>query len=753
MMHRLIRLLVKVFADVFAFISSTAFMKIRGILINRLLLIVGVILLLLPTVICAEEDFCCERTLAFEPVEMPPEQERDISGMLESNFLEGINIYDHRDDCPIKILVKNLLEIDSAPTNPIWKEDLEYVFLSKLRLDTIDYLIPGYWEEGYEGQPNYVQGHAWGNYSIDIRLVNIQFNEKVWEGYTIWNGGPWGQTERLPDETTPNAVEDLGASMSPSIDKLIYDYERSPMNCVVEMDRETVSTGEEITIRLTGLTDDKGRTSRSWQRLVIRLEQGEIINATKHQDENQWVVLVGEGDVILQYKAPRFCQKEKETLTVFNSCCWGGPGRPLPGTPPKKKLTSKTFDIIPSHPVQCRVKPEKEEVGEGQEIDIVLSDFRDALQQPSREFNRIIVHAYEGEIINGDRCEAGPDYRVFRLDEQSITVRYRAPKNGDANSDKITVYNSCEILPLEKSPLRVTRPHEEIATCELRLLHYAWNGTLNLEVTRRFQCNAEEKTSEFGRREVRANDEITQKVNLTIGMDDFDLTKQPAIPGTHLIRDASGEMNGQHNREHFTASRSDKTWCYIQKWISPGSWNTRQETWSGQSDRQIKKENINLLITKDIELNKEAMQDLQKQMQEAAKNNDLAAIQELKGQMVGMVQGNQDNNTIPIRIRIEIVFDITEKDLVKMTWEYKGDDVCLETDDKNESGTNNIELPIALPMAAELKGTYIRGKDGRDTITATINMTETSPGMFCTDICPEATTTINGQINLERQRK
>jgi len=31
-MHRLIRFLVKVFADVFAFIPSTAFMKIRGIL-------------------------------------------------------------------------------------------------------------------------------------------------------------------------------------------------------------------------------------------------------------------------------------------------------------------------------------------------------------------------------------------------------------------------------------------------------------------------------------------------------------------------------------------------------------------------------------------------------------------------------------------------------------------------------------------------------------------------------------------------
>lgn len=282
---------------------------------------------------------------------------------------------------------------------------------------------------------------------------------------------------------------------------------------------------------------------------------------------------------------------------------------------------------------------------------------------------------------------------------------------------------------------------------------YEWSGTLSLEVTRRFQCNAEEQTSELGRREVRANDEITQKVNLTIGMDDFDLTKQPAIPGTHLIRDASGEMNGQHNKDHFTASRSDKTWCYSQKWISPGSWNTRYETWSGQVDRQIKKENINLLITKDMELNKEAMQDLQKQMQEAAKNNDMAAIQELKGQMVGMVQGNQDNNTIPIRIRIEIVFDITEKDLVKMTWEYKGDDVCLETDDKNESGTNNIELPIALPMAIEMKGTYTRGKDGRDIITANINKTENSQSDFYKEICPDVITTINGQINLERLRK
>ena len=405
-------------------------------------------------------------------------------------------------------------------------------------------------------------------------------------------------------------------------------------------------------------------------------------------------------------------------------------------------------------PDQCRVEPEKEEVREGEEIDIVLSDFCDALQQPSREFNRILVHAYEGKILNGERCAAGPDYRVFRLDEQPITVRYRAPKSGEADSDRITVYNACEILPPEKSPLRATSPHKEIATCDLRLKHYAWKGSLNLEVTRRFQCNEEEQISELSRREVRANDEKTQKVNLTISMDDFDLALNPAIPATHLIVDASGEMNCVYNEDHFTAIRSVKTWCLsLKRWESPGGWSTRHETWTGEAFRHIKKENINLLIVKDMEFNKAAMQDLQQQMQEAAQNKDMAAIQKLKGQMVGMIQGDQDSNTIPIRIRIEIAFDLTKKDPITTTYERKVYNVCLGRYENDESRTNTIELSIAHPMAAELKGTYIRGKDGRDTITATVDMTETSYDIFGSGICPDATITIKGQINLERLRK
>ncbi len=105
------------------------------------------------------------------------------------------------------------------------------------------------------------------------------------------------------------------------------------MNCNIEMEQEEVSSGEEIEITLTNLTDEKGRQSRYWQRMVISLEQGEIINATKLPgEEKQWVVLVGEeGQVTLKYKAPRICQKEKETIKIFNSCIGVVPDERSPG--------------------------------------------------------------------------------------------------------------------------------------------------------------------------------------------------------------------------------------------------------------------------------------------------------------------------------------------------------------------------------------------------------------------------------------
>lgn len=317
-----------------------------------------------------EEDFCCEREIMFAPVEMPPAQEYNSSGFIESYFLSGLDFSEHRFDCPIQLgwidshgreILKKMVDaycnnMGHPPTseetaNYNQFKDLKYVFFSELQLDRIDTINPGYWEEGYQGQPNYVEADAFGDYSINIRLMNVQFNEKVWEGYTIWNGNSRGHTERRPDKTTPNAVKELSSTISPSIDKLIYDYERTPMNCNVKMDYDEVPEEKTIPITLTNLTDEKGRHSRPWQRIVVSLEKGEITNAVKSwEDGKKWVVLVGGKDeVVLKYKAPDVEQKEKETITIFNSCDWGQEsGIPLRDTDAKKLLASKTFDIVPT---------------------------------------------------------------------------------------------------------------------------------------------------------------------------------------------------------------------------------------------------------------------------------------------------------------------------------------------------------------------------------------------------------------------
>ena len=347
------------------------------------------------------------------------------------------------------------------------------------------------------------------------------------------------------------------------------------------------------------------------------------------------------------------------------------------------------------------------------------------------------ILGFYGKVYGKVEIQEGKQYKdasgaKVQITDKPNTLKTTANDKGNYEIEKAPLHCKCSPYPIsaEYEGARVDSKYEghldkpmpdsrQKKDLLIPGTTYTWNGSLNLEVTRRFQCNEEEKTSQSSSRRIIANDEHTQRANVTIGMDDFDLTQQPAIPGTHLIRDASGEMNCMISEDHL--------------WISPDS----HVTLSGQASRTIKKENINLLIVKDIELNKDAMQNLQQQMMEAAQNGDMAAVQTLKGQM-GMVQGDQNNNVIPIRIIIEIVFDITKKDLITRT---------------SDGGSNTIELSIAIPIAVKMKGTYTQGKDGSGTIKASVDMTETSPGMFRSMNCPDATTTISGQINLERKRK
>ncbi|MEA2013703.1 MAG: hypothetical protein U9N38_00095 [Thermodesulfobacteriota bacterium] len=378
------------------------------------------------------------------------------------------------------------------------------------------------------------------------------------------------------------------------------------------------------------------------------------------------------------------------------------------------------------------------------------------------------------ETLEGKRRREAPGAKV-QITDKPNTLKTTANEKGRYEIKKAPLHCKCSPYPISaeykgdrvdskyNGPLKKSMPSwKHKKDLLIPKAGREWSGTLSLDTVRRFQCN-HLSTKQLSTRELKANDEHSQKVNLTISLNDFDLARQPAIPVVNnLIGDVSGEIHCQYNKDHFTAGRAKKTECYNEGggegqrswiWVSPGSWDTKHKTWLGQASRNIKKENITLLIVKDMDFNKEAMQDLQQQMKEAMQSMDMAAVQQLQTQMVGMVQGDQDSNTIPIRVRIQISVNIAKKDLITGTYEHKRYDACLGRYTKDESGTNTMEESIVIPMAVELEGTYTRGKDGHDTITATANTTEAIPGGFGSGVCPDATMTVNGQLNLKRHRK
>ena len=125
--------------------------------------------------------------------------------------------------------------------------------------------------------------------------------------------------------------------------------------------------------------------------------------------------------------------------------------------------TDEIIRRFEKRPADCSIEPEKEEVDLGESIEIKLTDINDVSGQKSREFNRIVVHAEHGKIKNGKECDAGPEYKAFKIDKGSITVQYEAPDTCIAGSETITVYNSCEILPENKVPLSATKQKDKIA--------------------------------------------------------------------------------------------------------------------------------------------------------------------------------------------------------------------------------------------------------------------------------------------------
>jgi hypothetical protein len=188
------------------------------------------------------------------------------------------------------------------------------------------------------------------------------------------------------------------------------------------------------------------------------------------------------------------------------------------------------------------------------------------------------------------------------------------------------------------------------------------------------------------------------------------------------------------------------------KWVSPGNWMTDHKTTTGQASKPIKSEHVRILFAREAGANKAQMQDLAREMKEAAGSGNVDRIQELQGQLMEAMQGG-DGDSIPLRIRVMV--NVPSRDEVLMTSEHKVYDVCLDKLTTDDSKSDTKEIQLILPVMVELKGEYIKGKGGSDPVQARIQDTDHKPSGrgLGKQKCPDIDYRITGELNLNRRRK
>jgi hypothetical protein len=99
---------------------------------------------------------------------------------------------------------------------------------------------------------------------------------------------------------------------------------------------------------------------------------------------------------------------------------------------------------------------EKDPILAGEQMTITVKNIKDADSKPSQPWQRILVKAEKGKILNG---KPKAEYRVFEVGSGTIEISYQAPAACKHDVEKITIMNSCVIDP-KKNP----SPEKEIAT-------------------------------------------------------------------------------------------------------------------------------------------------------------------------------------------------------------------------------------------------------------------------------------------------
>ena len=326
-----------------------------------------------------EAATCCTRQLAMMPIDMPVGQKTDLNA-----FIEGLVIGTLMDQtlglmaampeasCPeiefydieAKVRAQQLADAIAAaaarqrnwtvpepwPAPPEW--DLDYIFRGTLKADRVTGASEWVCEEGYDPGTEYCTGgHLQGSFTFTLKLLDHHHGDAILsEGSVSWSGsileglGFWreGGADASPIRLLVNAFMPLQT--------LIKEYERIPETATIALPTDVVGAGETVTVTLSDLLDEAGRQTQPWQRLLVRVEKGTILNGENDQEvtEGYHVFRAGpEGVARVQYRAPAECVRQREILKVHNTCNKvENKGDAKASSAPSTELARQEFEIV-----------------------------------------------------------------------------------------------------------------------------------------------------------------------------------------------------------------------------------------------------------------------------------------------------------------------------------------------------------------------------------------------------------------------
>ena len=107
----------------------------------------------------------------------------------------------------------------------------------------------------------------------------------------------------------------------PDMVQIIDEFEKRPDNCRMKLEEEVVKPGQIVDIELTDFVDAMGERSREFNRIVLQVQHGKILNGmpSKYSDEMR-IFQIGKEPLKVKYQAPDTCYASSDSLFISSAC-------------------------------------------------------------------------------------------------------------------------------------------------------------------------------------------------------------------------------------------------------------------------------------------------------------------------------------------------------------------------------------------------------------------------------------------------